>query len=130
MKRWAGWAFLALVLGLTAWGVWRNPGEKARPVYGVRAEAKTFVREVSGEGEVVGRVLRLAFANSGRVAEVYVAKGDRVQAGQTLARLENRELARQLDLARGRLRAARDERARLAAAHRTQKARLTAQIDE
>ena len=130
MKRWAGWAFLALVLGLTAWGVWRNPGEKARPVYGVRAEAKTFVREVSGEGEVVGRVLRLAFATSGRVAEVYVAKGDRVQAGQTLARLENRELARQLDLARGRLRAARDERARLAAAHRTQKARLTAQIDE
>lgn len=130
MKRWAGWLFLILVLGLTAWGLWRNPGEKARPVYGVRAERKTFVREASGDGEVVGQVLRLGFTGNGRVAEVYVHKGDQVRAGQTLARLENREIARQLDLSRGRLRAAENNLARLKAAQQARAAQLKMQIEE
>ncbi len=130
MKRWAGWGFLALVLGLTAWGLLRNPGEKARSVYGVRAEQKTFVREVSGDGKVVGKVLRLGFTGAGRVAEVYVRKGDLVQAGQTLARLENRDLAQRLALSRGRLTAARDELARLEAAQRSQAAQLEDRIEE
>jgi len=130
VKRWLGWAFLGLMLGLTAWGLWRNPGEKARPVYGVRAAKKTFVHEVSGDGEVVGRVLRLGFALSGRVAEVYVSKGDRVGAGQTLARLENRDLAQRLALSRSRLRVAHDELARFRAAQRTQELQLETQIAE
>jgi len=130
VKRWAGWVFLALVLGLTAWGLMRNPGEKARSVYGVRAEEKTFVREVSGDGEVVGRVLRLGFNMSGRVAEVYVRKGDRVRRGQTLARLENRDLTEKLTLARGRLRAAEDDLARLKVQKRTRREDLEGRIDE
>lgn len=54
------------------------------------AEAAPLV--VSAEGQVVpARYVRLSFDIAGTVEEVFVQKGETVQAGQIIARLKNRE---------------------------------------
>lgn len=53
-----------------------------------------FVQQVSLSGKVVAaQDVDLGFAAGGRVAHVYVAVGERVSAGETLAEVENGDLA-------------------------------------
>ena len=105
MKRALFALFLLALGGAILYGLWKNPAEKARALYAARAQEKTFVRELSADGKVAGRRLGLAFVRPGKVAEVAVSPGDRVQKGQLIARLEDREERRKLELARSRLRA-------------------------
>jgi HlyD family secretion protein len=56
---------------------------------------------VIADGRVVPLAdVQLAFERSGTVAEVLVAEGDQVQAGQALARLDSRDLALRVERAR------------------------------
>lgn len=57
-------------------------------------EPGPFVQQVSLSGKVVAaRDVDLGFATGGRVTGVYAAVGDHVSAGQTLAEVENGDLA-------------------------------------
>ena len=80
------------------------------PVWGAFA---TVERTVSGDGAVVhpGPRHAIVAAVSGVVAEVTAHVGDRIEAGQTIARLELPELAWRLRIARARV-ALLEERAR------------------
>ena len=67
-------------------------------------------------GNIDVRQVSLAFEGSGRVAQVGVEEGDRVQPGQVLAVLDTRTLALQADQAAAQLRAQEENLRRLAAA--------------
>lgn len=79
------------------WQHWRPQGQDAGVFYG-----NIDVRQVS-----------LAFEGSGRVAQVGVEEGDRVQPGQVLAVLDTRTLALQADQAAAQLRAQEENLLRL-----------------
>lgn len=79
------------------WQHWRPQGQDAGVFYG-----NIDVRQVS-----------LAFDGSGRVAQVGVEEGDRVQPGQVLAVLDTRTLALQADQAAAQLRAQEENLRRL-----------------
>ena len=79
------------------WQHWRPQGQDAGLFYG-----NIDVRQVS-----------LAFEGSGRVAQVGVEEGDRVQPGQVLAVLDTRTLALQADQAAAQLRAQEENLRRL-----------------
>ena len=79
------------------WQHWRPHGQDAGVFYG-----NIDVRQVS-----------LAFDGSGRVAQVGVEEGDRVQPGQVLAVLDTRTLALQADQAAAQLRAQEENLRRL-----------------
>ena len=79
------------------WQHWRPQGQDAGVFYG-----NIDVRQVS-----------LAFEGSGRVAQVAVEEGDRVQSGQVLAVLDTRTLALQADQAAAQLRAQEENLRRL-----------------
>ena len=79
------------------WQHWRPQGQNAGVFYG-----NIDVRQVS-----------LAFEGSGRVAQVGVEEGDRVQPGQVLAVLDTRTLALQADQAAAQLRAQEENLRRL-----------------
>ena len=79
------------------WQHWRPQGQDAGVFYG-----NIDVRQVS-----------LAFEGSGRVAQVGVEEGDRVQPGQVLAVLDTRTLALQADQAAAQLRAQEENLGRL-----------------
>ena len=79
------------------WQHWRPQGQDAGVFYG-----NIDVRQVS-----------LAFEGSGRVAQVGVGEGDRVQPGQVLAVLDTRTLALQADQAAAQLRAQEENLRRL-----------------
>ena len=79
------------------WQHWRPQGQDAGVFYG-----NIDVRQVS-----------LAFEGSGRVAQVAVEEGDRVQPGQVLAVLDTRTLALQADQAAAQLRAQEENLRRL-----------------
>ena len=63
----------------------------------ITAKKTTVVREVSVTGKVrASENVSLAFEQSGRVAKVYAKIGDKVWAGQELARLTNDDMAAKL----------------------------------
>lgn len=69
-----------------------QPASAAAPTQAPAVEAKEA--SVVAEGRLVPRQkLELSFAASGRVQEILAAKGDQVQAGQVLARLEGSQAA-------------------------------------
>ena len=54
-------------------------------------------QEVSETGQVKkGEQIELGFKSSGRVEKIYVGVGDEVKAGQTLAKIETKDLERRL----------------------------------
>lgn len=98
------WAVVALAVGLVVYRVRFAP---------VRAVAHEIVRgeavgEVMGTGTLEARVKTTISARiQERLAEVLVDQGDWVGAGQLLARLDDGELSRQVEVARATLDAAR-----------------------
>jgi HlyD family secretion protein len=112
------WIGLVLVLaavgGFVAWRTTRGPTPTttlAEPL--VRG---TFLREVSGTGVIEPVQERsLAFSTGGTVAEVLVAEGNDVVAGQVLARLDTATLDREASSLRASLASARADRERLIA---------------
>jgi len=93
-----------IVLGLSYWGytsyVAPNTAPTPTPVF----EAEEFDRMVSATGEVVpSRWAQLSFKIGGRLDELAVQEGDRIEAGYVLARLETSDLERQVEQAQAAL---------------------------
>ena len=89
----------------------------------------TFVREVTGSGVIEAvRERALAFAAGGNVAEVRVAEGAWVEAGEVLARLDVAGLERDGEAVRASLASARADRARLEAQQRVDRLELEAAV--
>ena len=85
---------------------------------------------VAGPGRVepLSEEIEVAAELSGKLIEVRVEEGDRVSAGQVLARLEDRDYAARLDSARARLAVAAAERARLLNGSRPEERREAAAV--
>ncbi len=62
----------------------------------------------------VGGIVKIGARSTGTIDRMLVKVGDRVEAGQLVARIDNRELLAQADEARARLNSARAERDRIA----------------
>lgn len=104
---WGGIAtvVLALIIALVISQVFRSP-TKAR-VQTTRVTRGTIVSTVSGSGTIAAQqTLDLSFQVSGRVTDVKVRSGDKVQKGQILAQIDSRELAMQVASAEADLRSA------------------------
>ncbi|MBI5913598.1 efflux RND transporter periplasmic adaptor subunit [Candidatus Azambacteria bacterium] len=89
------WVAVALIVGVTVWGVMRWGGEEA--VYDtVAARRADIARTVSVTGKVKpAESVELAFEKSGRIAAVRVAVGRKVAAGALLAEIEHADLSAQ-----------------------------------
>lgn len=85
----------------------------------VRSEDVTVRIIASGVVQPVKRV-NLSPKIAGRLAELYVEQGDRLDAGQVIARMESRELEAQLMQAKARLARARAEADKLIAGSRSE----------
>ena len=95
-----------IIVILIAWYVFKNNSENTS-----RIEVPVVRGSISEIVSVTGNVkplsaVDLAFELSGRVADINVAVGDKVSAGQTLASLSNADLTANLDQARANLKKA------------------------
>ncbi|HHN74186.1 MAG TPA: efflux RND transporter periplasmic adaptor subunit [Acidobacteria bacterium] len=108
--------FVLLAAGLFAVRAHRVHQKNTAPLIEAMATAVRVVRVGSGEvqtthhylGQVLGRTeVTLAPRITGRILEVTVREGDRVQAGQTLVRLDSREIDDAVARAEARLASAR-----------------------
>ncbi|MEN9936211.1 MAG: hypothetical protein RLZZ387_2790 [Chloroflexota bacterium] len=101
---------LVLVIGGCAFGITRLGQPQATPERNfslIVPRYDTLVATVNAAGQIEpARVVDLTFAAAGRAGEVLVAVGDRVEQGEVLARLEDRELRLRLDQAEAQLRQA------------------------
>jgi len=94
-----GAVVVVVVIGVVAWRVWLA-GQPAGEIRSAVVKRDTLLVAVSVSGSVEPQArVSLAFETSGRVAEVAVEMGDPVQAGDVLARLDDRRLALQVQQA-------------------------------
>lgn len=103
-----------------------SPGTVKRPAVAVRFAPivrRSLTGTVSASGEVVagaGAQANLAFPTAGQIASVAVAVGDRVSAGEVLARLDDRVAERDVEQATADVNAAEAAYAKAAAGARPQ----------
>lgn len=110
-RRWRRWvAILVLVVLLAAAGLWvLNPFGKTAAASFVTGKATTgtIVASVSLSGSVASSSINeLSFATSGTITAVDVAVGDKVNAGEVLATIDDAALNVQLEVAQANLTAA------------------------
>jgi len=116
-RRWIGISVgVAVVAVVAVFVVMRPRGPAPQRVYLESVRRDAFVREVSGTGTVEpARSRLLVFSSAGTVLEVGVVEGQRVAAGEALARLDTRTLARDLASTRSALASARADLERVLA---------------
>lgn len=87
----------------------------------VPVESQNLTVRITSSGTVqpVQRV-NLSPKGSGRIAELFVEQGDKVQAGQIIARMESRDVEAQLAQAKAREASARAKLAKIAAGNRSE----------
>jgi membrane fusion protein, multidrug efflux system len=86
-------AALALPLALAACGEKKTAQEPVRPVKAFVIQAPASERTLAFSGVVAPRIeSQLGFRVSGKIVERFVNAGDRVSAGQALARLDEKDL--------------------------------------
>lgn len=102
-----------ILVGVIAWLVWTqiNNAATARPQYSASdvatAEIGALIATVSATGTLEPQTeTTLAFLTNGNVAEILAQRGDTVQAGQPLAKLDATALGLQLKQAEANLQAA------------------------
>ncbi|MGD1806002.1 efflux RND transporter periplasmic adaptor subunit [Dapis sp. BLCC M126] len=120
-KRGRSWAISLVAAGLLALstGIYlvRNQARGQPAILEtltIPVQAQDLLVRITASGEVqpIQRV-NLSPKNQGRLAELYVEQGDRVQAGQVIARMESRDLEVQLRQAQARLKSSKANLARL-----------------
>ncbi|MBW0116661.1 efflux RND transporter periplasmic adaptor subunit [Pseudonocardia abyssalis] len=100
-------------------------GESAPPPV-VRVDRGLVATSVTASGSLVAITEQnLGFAEGGQLAEVLVAVGDRVQAGDVLARLENFALEQALEQSRAQLDQARANLAKITGANSVEQAQAS-----
>ncbi|MCA9240733.1 MAG: efflux RND transporter periplasmic adaptor subunit [Planctomycetales bacterium] len=107
MPTWLRYLRWPLLLAAIAGGVF-FVRSRPTPVEARKVERGPIVAEVMGTGTLEARVrATISPKISGRLAEVLVDQGDRIEAGQLLARLDDDEWAQQVRVAEATLEAAR-----------------------
>lgn len=140
------WAVAAIVAGVVALPVVgyqvfnRNPGQlETVETLTVPVEAKDLTVRISASGVVQPvRRVNLSPKTQGRLQELYVEQGDRVAAGEIIARMESNEIEAQLRQAEARVERAQANLDKLQtgsrpeeiAAARARLARMQARLDE
>lgn len=106
--KWWRWLLIvvavAIVAGGAYWFVIRGRGAaKAEVKYDtVEVKKGNLVAMVNGSGSIAARKqVNLIFGTAGRVAQVFVVAGDKVEAGQSVMRLDDTDL--QVDVAKQKL---------------------------
>lgn len=123
VKRWALGLVAAGLLAVPIAAYFANshskPKAEAIASLTVPVEAQNLTVRITASGTVqpVQRV-NLSPKSSGRIAELYVEQGDRVQQGQIIARMESRDLEAQLLQAKARVVSAESKLAQLQAGNR------------
>jgi RND family efflux transporter MFP subunit len=111
-RRWPWWLLVVLVAGGLAVGAYFALSSQALKVDIAVAEAPgvgtTAVLDATGY-VIARRQATVSSKISGKLAEVLIEEGVRVDAGQVLARLDDADAKAQLDLAQARLSAARSQ---------------------
>ena len=109
-RRWIIIIGAIVLIGAIGFLVWTqiNSANNARPMYSAAdlatAELGTLVATVSATGSIEPESeTALAFLANGNVAEIFVKRGDKVQAGQPLAKLDTATLELQLKQAQANL---------------------------
>lgn len=96
-------AILVAGIGYLLYARWFRP----IPVTGFEAAAADLVVEVMGTGTVEARTSTVVSAKiQGRVVDLAVDQGDSIESGQVVARLDDSDLARQVEIAQANVEAA------------------------
>jgi HlyD family secretion protein len=126
MKRRTSYVILGLLLvaAVGSYFVWRSRTRRQAQETAIRtavAQRGSMVVAVSVSGKIEPQArVGLTFETPGRVAEVYVEEGDRVDAGEALARLDIDALALQVEQSRAALASAEAQLAQLRSAPRSE----------
>jgi len=108
----------AIALGVSIWRA-RQAEQSKEVARSAVVERGAMLVAVSASGSIEPKArVNLTFESPGRVAEVAVEVGDRVEAGDVLARLDTRQLALQVEQARAALALAESQLAQLRAGPR------------
>lgn len=106
-----------LALGLASCGSGEAPSEGQRPpvrVQVVSAEPRTLPRTISSVGSLESPDMTTVSSEiEGRITELHIPEGKRVEQGHVLVRLDDAQARATLSVARARLKNARDRLARL-----------------
>lgn len=107
-------AALAVIIIGGGWYWYANAGKSTQQFITVTRGPIVEIVSVTGN-TAPQKSVSLAFGNSGTVASVYASVGDRVDAGETLARLDTADLAAQLNQSEAQIDAAKASLASLKA---------------
>ena len=110
-RRWLAIVAALVVIALVAGAVYYVMRPRALPTTYQEATVTTgnLALTVGATGPVQAATYNLNFATSGQIAEIDVAVGQRVKAGQVLARLDATQLQSALDLAQNQANVAYDQ---------------------
>lgn len=109
-NRWLLPAIVIGAVGVGAFAVLYQSGSAGELVKVTNIQEGLFEKVVNGTGSAKAEVSRaLSFNTAGKVESVYVKVGDRVEAGQVLAKLDTASLERDLAAARSSVVAAKAE---------------------
>ncbi len=102
---------LAIIVALVIFAIYQGFFKKEKPEYSLaEVTLGNVFQEVSETGQVqAGEEIELTFKNQGRIEEIYVQVGDRVEASTALAKLETDQLDIELSGARAELAVAQAE---------------------
>lgn len=108
---------VVLVIVLAGAGIYKNYFDPGIGVETLLVESGEIYQSITMPGQVVSkRQLNVSASQAGRLVEIAVKEGDKVNKGQLLARLDDRELVSRLNRAKANLSNAREE---IALAERT-----------
>jgi RND family efflux transporter MFP subunit len=97
---------VVIIVGLTGW---RFYFDKGLPVETAFVEAGEIFQSITVPGRVVSKQrVNVSAARAGQLVDVRVKEGDRVETGQLLAKLDDRELLSRLNQAKANLKNARE----------------------
>lgn len=97
---------VVVVLGLTGW---RFYFDKGLPVETAFVESGEIFQSITVPGRVVSKQrVNVSAARAGQLVDIRVKEGDRVETGQLLAKLDDRELLSRLNQAKANLKNARE----------------------
>lgn len=109
-NRWLVPTIIIGAVGVSVFALLNRPGPTGQLVKVTNIKEGLFEKVVNGTGSAKAEVSRsLSFNSTGKVENIYVKVGDRVEAGQTLAKLDTAALERDLAAARSSVAAAKAE---------------------
>jgi HlyD family secretion protein len=123
---------IVLASGVIFWGVNRSGQRIDLDTYTIAAKSeKNLTVRIAASGTVVPiQTVNLSPKTAGRLVQLFVEQGDRVQAGQIIARMDDSQIQAQVAQAQASLLEAQARRAEVLAGNRSQEiAQAQAQVD-